>query len=133
MIRNKSFHNKNASSEIVGGLILIVIAVLAFSVIRVYLFPDLEPVDINIKLEGYVTDRGAAVVEHVGGEQISDYKVLVSSTNGALIVTKIYRDLIPEWSIGQCIYPLEDIGYPPLILKTDKVEVMIYICQMGFA
>ncbi|KYK21193.1 hypothetical protein AYK21_05145 [Thermoplasmatales archaeon SG8-52-2] len=127
MIRNKSFHNKNASSEIVGGLILIVIAVLAFSVIRVYLFPDLEPVDINIKLEGYVTDRGAAVVEHVGGEKISDYKVVVSNTNGALIGTKIYRDLIPEWSIGQCIYPLEDIGYPPLILKTDKVEVMIYI------
>ena len=127
MIRNKSFQNKNASSEIVGGLILIVIAVLVFSVIRVYLFPDLEPVDINVKLEGYVTDRGTAVVEHVGGEEISDYKVVVSNTNGALIGTKEYRDLIPEWSIGNCIYPLDDIGYPPLILKTDKVEVKIYI------
>jgi len=127
MIRNNSFHNKNASSEIVGGLILIVIAVLAFSAIRIYLFPDLEPVDIDVKLVGYVTDNGAVVVEHVGGERISDYKVIVSNTNGVLIGTKEYRNLIPEWSIGQCIYPLKDIGYPPLILKTDKVEVTIFL------
>jgi hypothetical protein len=127
MIRNKSFQDKNASSEIVGGLILIVIAVLVFAVIRIYLFPDLEPIDINIKLEGYVTDSGSAVVEHVGGEEISDYKVVVYNTNGTLIGTKEYKNLDPEWRIGQCIYPLEDIGYPPLILETDKVEVTIFI------
>jgi len=127
MIRNNSFQINYASSEVVGGLILIVIAVLAFSVIRIYLFPDFEPIDINVKLEGYVTDGGIAVVEHVGGEQISDYKVVVYNTNGELIGTRQYRNLKPEWRIGECIYPLQDIGYPPLVLKTDKVEVTIYI------
>ena len=127
MKRNKSFQSSFASSEIVGGLILIVIAVLVFTVIRVYLFPDLEPIDINVKLEGYVTDSGTAVVEHVGGESISDYKIVVYNTGGTLIDTRQYRNLNPEWKIGECIYPLEDIGYPPLILKTDKVEVSIYI------
>ena len=127
MRRNKAFQNKYASSEVVGGIILILIAVLSFTVIRAYLFPDFEPIDINVELEGYVTDSGSAVVEHVGGEEISDYKVIVSNTDGTLIGSKQYRNLDPEWRIGQCIYPLEDIGYPPLILDTDKVEVSIYI------
>lgn len=127
MNRNNSFQDNYASSEIVGGLILIVIAVLVFAVIRVYLFPDLEPVDINVELEGYVNDSGIAVVEHVGGEGISNYKVVVANKYGTLIGTKEYRNLNPEWRIGDCIYPLEDIGYPPLILKTDQVEVAIYL------
>jgi len=127
MKRNNSFQDNYASSEIVGGLLLIVIAVLVFAVIRVYLFPDLEPVDINVELEGYVNDSGIAVVEHVGGESISDYKVVVANKYGSLIGKKEYRNLNPEWRIGDCIYPLEEIGYPPLILKTDEVEVTIFI------
>ncbi len=127
MRRNNSFQDKNASSEVVGGLILIVIAVLVFSVIRVYMFPDLEPIDINVKLEGYVTDGGIAVVEHAGGERISDYKVVVCNTYGTLIDTREYRNLNPEWKIGECKYPLDDIGYPPLVKKTDMVEVSIFI------
>jgi len=127
MRRNKSFQGKYASSEVVGGIILILIAVLAFTAIRFYLFPDLEPIDINVELEGYVTDNGLAVVEHVGGEGISDYKVVVYTPDGTLIGSKQYRNLDPEWRIGQCIYPLEEIGYPPLILQSDKVEIAIYI------
>jgi hypothetical protein len=127
MIRNNSFQAKYASSEIVGGLLLIVIAVLVFSVLRVYLFPDLEPVDIDVKLEGYVSDRGTAIIEHVGGEEITDYKLVVYNTDGTLICKKEYRNLNPEWSIGNCIYPLDDIGYPRLILKTDMVEVKIFL------
>ena len=127
MSRSKSFQDYYAASEVVGGLILIVIAVLSFAVIRVYLYPDLDPIDVNIKLEGYVADNGIAVVEHVGGESISDYKVIVCNIDGTLIDTKEYRNLNSAWNIGECIYPLEDIGYPPLILKTDEVEVIINI------
>ena len=67
---NKPLQGPYASSEVIGGMLLIVIAVLAFAVIRVYMFPDLEPIDVDIKLEGYVTDQGIAVVEHVGGESL---------------------------------------------------------------
>jgi hypothetical protein len=127
MNRNNSFQDRYASSEVVGGLLLIVIAVLVFAVIRVYMFPDFEPVDINVKLEGYVSDGGTVVVEHVGGEIITDYKMVVYSIDGTLIDKRQYRDLNPAWKIGECIYPLEDIGYPPLLLKTDMVEITIYL------
>jgi hypothetical protein len=126
MRRNKPLQGVYASSEVIGGLLLIVIAVLVFAVIRVYMFPDLEPVDVDIKLEGYVTDQGIAVVEHVGGESLKDYKVLICNINGSHINSKQYLNLNPEWKIGDCKYPLSDIGYPPLINKTDKVEVIIY-------
>ena len=127
MKRNNSFQGNYAASEVVGGLILIVIAVLSFAFIRVYMYPDLDPIDLNIKLVGYVQNDGIAVVEHVGGESISDYKVVVYDIDGTLIDTKVYRNLNSAWRIGECIYPLEDIGYPPLVLKTDKVEIIIYI------
>ena len=127
MKRNISFQDNYASSEVVGGLLLIVIAVLVFAVIRVYLFPDLEPVDINVDLEGYINDNGIVVVEHIGGESISDYKLVVRNTDGTLIGTKLYRNLNPEWTIGGCIYPLEEIDHPPLILLRDKVEITIYL------
>ncbi len=126
MRRNNSFQGKYASSEVVGGLILIVIAVLVFAVVRVYMFPDLEPIDVDIKLEGYVTGKGIAVVEHVGGESISDYKVVVCNIDGTFFDSKEYRDLNPKWRIGECKYPLSDVGYPPLINETDKVQVVIF-------
>lgn len=127
MKRNNSFLGDYAASEVVGGLILIVIAVLSFTVIRVYLYPDLEPIDVDIKLVGYVTDSGMAVVEHVGGESISDYKVVIHDIDGTLIDTKVYRNLESTWNIGECKYPLSDIEYPPLLNKNDKVEIIIYI------
>jgi hypothetical protein len=127
MKRNKSFQSNYAATEVVGGLILIVIAVLSFTVIRVYLYPDLEPIDVDIKLVGYVTDKGMAVVEHVGGESISNYKVVIRDIDGTLIDIKKYRNLNSAWGIGECIYPLEDIEYPPLILITNKVEIIIYL------
>ena len=131
MNRNNSFQDRYASSEVVGGLLLIVIAVLVFAVIRVYMFPDFEPIDINVKLEGYVSDGGTVVVEHVGGEIITDYKVVVYSVDGTLIDKRQYRDLDPAWKIGECIFPLEEIGYPPLLLKTDMVEITIYLYNNG--
>jgi hypothetical protein len=121
-----TFHNNNAVSEVIGGIFLIAIAVLAFAVLRFYLFPDLPPIDENIKLVGYVNENGVAVIEHVGGKSLSDYRVLVRNTNGALISSNNYRNLSPAWGIGDCIYPLEDNGYGHLNNESTKVQISIF-------
>jgi len=120
-----SFHNNHAVSEIVGGIFLIAIAVLAFAVIRFYLFPDLPPINENIKLIGYVNENGEAVIEHVGGKSLTDYRITVRETNGTLVSSNNYRNVTP-WNIGDCVYPLENIGYHHLNTENDQVQISIF-------
>jgi len=127
MKRNISFSEEYAVSELVGGLLLLLIALMVFSVIYLYVFPlPIPPPEPNVDLMGYVNDDGIAVIAHVGGESISDYKVLVNQVNGTFIDSREYKNLDSPWCIGECKYPLEDIGYAPLINETDMVEVIIY-------
>lgn len=123
---NTSFNSNYAVSEVVGGMILIVIAVISFAVIYLYLIPHFDHVDENIKLQGYVTDDGIAVIEHCGGKSISDYKVVASKVDGTPIGSKEYRNLNPAWKISECKYPLEDMGYEPLLDENDMVHITIY-------
>jgi len=123
---NITLNDNYAVSEVVGGMLLIVIALLTFAAIMFYLFPTLEPVDESIKLQGYVTDDGTAVIEHVGGKSIYNYRVIVNQVNGTSIGSKDYRDLESPWEIGECTYPLNDIGYGPLVDQNDMVEITIY-------
>jgi len=120
-----SRHNY-AVSEVVGGLFLIIIAVLTFVAINLYAFPDLDTPDEIIDIIGYVNDNGVAVFEHVGGKSISSYKVEAYQIDGTFIDLKEYRDLDFAWSIGKCIYPLEDIECPLLLNENDKVEIVLY-------
>jgi hypothetical protein len=121
------FQNKYAISDIVSGIFLIAIAVLAFAVLRFYLFPDLPPVDENIKLIGYVNENGVAVIEHVGGKSLSNYCILVKNANGTLISSNYYRNVTPPWKIGDCKYPLDEISYGHLNNENDKVQISIFL------
>jgi hypothetical protein len=123
---NITLNDNYAVSEVVGGMVLIVIAVLSFTVISLYLWPSLDPVDESIKLQGYVTDDGTAVIEHVGGQSMYSYRLLVNDVNGTLIGSKNYRALESPWEIGECIYPLEDIGYGHLVDENDMVRISVY-------
>jgi len=126
MKKNIAFRNNYAVTEVVGGLILIVIAVLSFVVINLYAYPDLDSPDEKIEIIGYVKDDGVAVLEHVGGECITSYKIEVYEINGTFIDSKECRDFESPWSISNCIYPLEGINYPLLLNETDKVEIVLY-------
>jgi len=124
MKKNISFSDEYAVSELVGGLMLILIALVAFSVIYMYVFPlPIEPAASNVKLMGYVNDEGFAVIEHMGGEALSSYKIDVRHTNGTLIGTTSYREIEDSWEIGESIYPL--IGMY-LLTEEDKVWVTVY-------
>lgn len=126
MRRITAFKGNYAVSEVVGGLLLIVIAVISFAVISLYLIPDLDPIDEKIELVGYVSLDGNAVIEHIGGKSITDYKLVVNHINGTRIDFREYYNLDPPWIIGKCIFPLIDIGYSPLYNESDMVEVIIY-------
>ena len=123
---NIALNDNYAVSEVVGGLILVVIAVLTFAVITPYLFPKLDTSNERIELSGYVTNDGTAVIEHVGGKSIYNYRVIVNEVNGTPIGSKDYRNLESPWEIGECTYPLREIGYGPLADENDRVRIIIY-------
>ncbi|MDH7507139.1 MAG: hypothetical protein QHH15_05070 [Candidatus Thermoplasmatota archaeon] len=121
-----SFHNNCAVSEVLGSVLLIAIAIVSFVVLRYYLFPDLPPIEENIKLIGYVNENGIVVIEHTGGKSFSDYKIVVRNINGTLISSNTYRNVTPAWKIGDCKYPLENIK---LNNENDKVQISIFLIK----
>jgi len=121
---NNSYRSDYAVNEVVGGLILVVIAVVAFSAIYPYLIPDLDPIDKSVEFRGFVKQDGTAVLEHVGGISLSSYKIVIRDVNGTFIDSSTYTQ---KWSIGGYIYPLEEIGYGPLINESDQVGIVVYV------
>jgi hypothetical protein len=122
MKKNNFVSDKHAVSEVIGGLILIAISVVIFSSIYVYVFPlPLPAPDAHIKLMGYVDDDGNAVIEHMGGESLSTYKIDVKNVSGALINSAIYQG--DPWRIGKCVFPAIE---NPLSGEDDMVQIIIY-------
>ena len=99
------FKKDYAVSEIVGGIILVLIAVAVFSVIYLDVTSkDLDVYHTNVKLQGSVNDTGFIVLEHKGGDVIKSYKVYVSYPNGTMISSETYED---NWAIGEYKYPTD--------------------------
>jgi len=124
MKRNISFSEEYAVSELVGGLLLLLIALMVFSVIYLHVFPlPIPPPEPNVDLMGYVTDDGIAVIAHMGGEALSSYRIQLLYVNGTLISSTSYQDTDDAWKIGECIYPLTDTY---LRSTKDMVRVIVY-------
>ena len=82
-----TFKGDYAVSEVVGGLILVLIAVAVFSVIFLYVMSSTSPeYESSVKIEGAVSDQGDVLLEHVGGNSIENYKMIVRDSNGKLLV-----------------------------------------------
>ena len=126
MKANISFNHSDeyAVSELVGGLLLVLIAIMVFSAIYLYVFPlPLPASESNVKLEGYVTNDGLVVIEHKGGESLSYYRTDVKYINGTLIDTTTYQNEENPWQIGEYNYPLGGIY---LLTEDDAVNITIY-------
>jgi hypothetical protein len=84
MTKNTFSTRDYAVSEVIGAMLLVVIAVASFVAIYFYFlpvpFPSPEP---HVQLQGYVTDDGTVVIEHMGGEQLTFYDILVKHQNGS--------------------------------------------------
>ena len=101
---NASIRNDYAVSEVVGGMILILVAVLSFAVIYTYLFPSLPETNANTKLAGYVTDEGIIVLKHIGGNSINSYTIEMRYVNNNSLIEKNTYTNDP-WTIGTYISP----------------------------
>ena len=77
MIIHSVCRNKYAVSEVIGSVILLFIAVLAFSVISHYILPLPDSsVDSNVDIQGSISG-GFIELFHVGGESVSEYKIYI--------------------------------------------------------
>jgi len=85
---NKAFSNNyHAASEVIGAIILVLIAVGAFSVIYLQFFPiHLPSPEPHVQLAGYVTDSGQVVLQHVGGESLVSYDIRIEQSDGPLSI-----------------------------------------------
>ena len=117
-----SFKEEYAVSEVIGALILVLIAVVTFTAILSYVFPlPLPDAEANTKLMGFVDDQGYIVVEHIGGEPLLNYKITVGEVGGSIIDTTTYEDT--SWSIGERVTPTINV---PLIEEDDELQITVY-------
>jgi len=124
MRKNTLLLDGYAVSEVVGAVILLLIAVIVFATIMLYIFPlPIPPPEPNVKLSGYVNNYGFAVIEHMGGESLENYRIVVKKLDGTLLSTTTYKNEKNPWKIGECNYP--DTG-SPLLTENDKVCISIY-------
>ena len=112
-----TIRNKHAASEIVGGMFLVLIAVLAFIPIYTYILPlPTAPAEANVEFMGYVNQQGYAVIEHMGGEPLGSYEIYV---DGQLV----YESQDDPWEIGERNIPtLSESLYD----ENDQITVAIY-------
>ena len=112
------FQNNHAVSVVLGGMLLVLIAVATFSIIYINVTSqELDVFNTNVRIEGYVDDNGLIVLEHKSGETIDSYKVYVYYPNETLIGTKTCNN--DNWAIGEIRYPLEAVSYTHLTLPTN--------------
>lgn len=118
------YKDNYAVSEVVGGILLVLIALVVFSIIYMNVTSeDIGFYNTNVIIVGSVNDDGIVVLEHKSGDVIKSYKVSVSHPNGTLIGSKTYND---EWKIGENRYPLSDITDIKLVNETISLIVSIH-------
>ncbi|MHA1574701.1 MAG: hypothetical protein ACTSXL_00935, partial [Alphaproteobacteria bacterium] len=79
----KALHSRDyAVNEVIGGIILVVVAVVSFVVISPYIYPDEPNINISPKIIGDVTESGDIFLFHDGGSALGSYCVYVSYPNG---------------------------------------------------
>lgn len=127
-MKNVSFSNKSyAASEVVGAIILVLIAIGAFGVIYYQFFPvPLPSPDPHVNLAGYVTDDGRVVLQHVGGEELTEYTIRVEQSDGP----RTYSFENESWVMGECYYlPINDALFS--VEKQVKVSVYTILTNGG--
>lgn len=125
MKRKYAFIRDYAVSEVVGGLLLVVVAVISFSVIYAYFFHPLDPhYDTSVKIEGTVNDDGYVMLKHVGGNPLESYKIVIRYPDGTYIGSK--EDLDDYWKIGEYRYPFENITDIRLVNESISLKISVY-------
>jgi len=119
---NSSLQNNFAVSAVVGGMILVLIAVIAYIPISHYLGPEAfaPKTDIQTRIEGHVNNTGCIVLKHVGGNALDSYTIELRYINGEVISKQKYNE---TWRIGTQITPSSTEF---LNSEEDKIKILVY-------
>lgn len=111
--------NNSAVSEIIGGTLIVAIAIILSATIYTQMLPvPIPSPEPNIKLMGYITEVGTVIIEHMGGETLYSYEIYVCKSNQ----TNIYKYENSPWEIG-------DRKTPPntsLLTENDEIRITVY-------
>jgi hypothetical protein len=115
-----------AVSEVVGGIMLVLIAVVAFSVIYIYLIPGSPEINPSVEIYGEVTNTGKIVLSHKGGSALTNYEIDIRYyENNTPIGSKTINN--DNWKINQYRYPLELLELNGFTLIDENCKVNIQV------
>ncbi len=129
MKKNITFKDNYAISEVLGGLFLLVIAIVAFVFISEYFLPNDNDHNTDVEIIVFVNSEGEIVLQHMGGELISSYQVIVYDEDGEVFYTSIITD--DDWEIGEERLPYLQFGLDELKLSNDSecMTVIVYLIE----
>ena len=111
--------NDNAVSEIIGGILIVFIAVVVSVSIYIQMLPvPIPSIEPNVHLMGYVTEDGTIILEHMGGETLSSYEIYVFESNE----TNVYKYENSPWDIGEHKTPPNS---SPLT-ENDEIKITVF-------
>ena len=122
-MKNTTFSkNYSAAAEVIGAIILVLIALGAFAAIYFQIFPvKLPSPEPHIQIKGYVADDGSVVLEHVGGEEINSCYILIQQSDGT---HKDFRNF--SWAIGETYTPKPSVFNQELFNLEKQVRISVY-------
>lgn len=111
--------NTDAVSELVGGILILIIAIVVSATIYTQVLPfPIPPPEPNTQLMGYITEDGKVYIEHMGGETLFSYELYVKK----LDETFIYKYENNPWQIGERITPPNTSN----LLENDEIKITVY-------
>jgi len=122
-MKNTTFSdNHTAVSEVIGAMLLVVIAVAAFAIIYTQVFPvKLPGPEPHVQMAGYVSENGEIVLEHIGGEELANYQILVTQSDGVSNKSSSEK----SWQIGEPKFLNTSLVNYHLFDQTQQVRVEV--------
>ena len=137
--RNTFLENTDAVSEIIGEVLMTAIAVLAFSIVAVFIFSYASPQEkVHADIQGWVdVDSDTIYLRHTGGETID-----VSGIRIVLDINGIRKDLTSSelvqikgntvWNLGETIRINTSELWSDNIGQNDYVGIVIITTDSNF-
>jgi hypothetical protein len=131
---NAAFIDNYAVSEVVGGILMVLVAVIAFSSVYIFLIPSGPDIDPCVQIEGIVKEDGIVVLRHVGGGSLTSFVINTTypdNNSSEVFIDDIafnYGDSIiisnNSISIGEYVYSTKEY-YSKLIDESVYYDIRI--------
>lgn len=128
MKKNITFKDNYAISEVLGGLFLLVVAIVAFVIISPYFLPNNNEHKTDVEIIVYVNSEGEIVLQHNGGQSISSYQIIVYDDEGEVYYTSTIID--DDWVIGEERLPYLQFGLDELKLSNSSECMNVIVYQL---